>query len=636
MAITPSVLIAATGLINGQGIGISPAMTQQLARYAANGLTSMYNTFTSGSVTDATGNVVSYGNLTTSSGQPLSTVMGSLPSFFNDAQSTLNSIQAQASSLLPGGPDGIKKFISTFNIGTGFTSAAAEWGGALKEFSGKSFGDLGININKFSDIATNGVSDMFKGIKGQLPDLGSIPGAGMLQQASQLAKENISQVGAALGKLGTAFDASNLSALGDPRALINNLSQQGLGNVGGINDKLLEMGLDPSNLLNATDAQLKKVLSSVQGSDLQKIIKQTGMKLPDGVSMSSLHDFMDASKVLGQRTASILPGGNLAGLGNALGNLGGSFKDINQLSAMLKGIEVPSIPHLDSLSTLVPPTVMSTLGPYMSGGTGLDGIPTMNDLVGTVAGVAHTDNFRKLSQAVEGISASSIGASLQTSMDNLKAALQSSANPGSDPAVQSALDAVASNVTNFNTQAASNADLSSLLTSAQASISSSVSQLQREASNLASAGVDLLSSAPRGISSILGFSGKLHMFGVDKQSLGLGSLVNGIASNDVYGDAIRMALIEGRNMARQMKVSVPVPTKADPDATRAASAAEAVPDLEAYATVTEDARAAALLDYQRNPSDAMLAQKFNDMDAYYQEAQADLTTTRRTAGDALA
>jgi hypothetical protein len=64
---------------------------------------------------------------------------------------------------------------------------------------------------------------------------------------------------------------------------------------------------------------------------------------------------------------------------------------------------------------------------------------------------------------------------------------------------------------------------------------------------------------------------KLHSFGVDKQKLGFSDMFENMASNDLYGDAIKSSLLEGRNISRQTKMNIPVPTKADPAKTLAAA-----------------------------------------------------------------
>ena len=118
----------------------------------------------------------------------------------------------------------------------------------------------------------------------------------------------------------------------------------------------------------------------------------------------------------------------------------------------------------------------------------------------------------------------------------------------------------------FNVQAENNSDLKALVTKANGALTATTAQLSKEVSNLSLAGLGDLSgvAAPAGVGSLLGMASKLHSFGVDKQQLGFSEMFEGMAGDSLYGDAIKSSLLEGRNMARQTKLSVPVPTKADP------------------------------------------------------------------------
>jgi hypothetical protein len=56
--------------------------------------------------------------------------------------------------------------------------------------------------------------------------------------------------------------------------------------------------------------------------------------------------------------------------------------------------------------------------------------------------------------------------------------------------------------------------------------------------------------------SIINFASQLGDIGKDTNGLGLSRLISNMASNDVYGDAIKVAMIEGRNQARLQSVGI--------------------------------------------------------------------------------
>ena len=89
MALTPTTLIAATGLMNGDGFGINSSQTTQITTVTTNGL------------------IVALGNLQpyTSGANTiagLSDTLNSLPSFLTNSSSTATSIASQAQNMLPG------------------------------------------------------------------------------------------------------------------------------------------------------------------------------------------------------------------------------------------------------------------------------------------------------------------------------------------------------------------------------------------------------------------------------------------------------------------------------------------------------------------------------------------------------
>lgn len=571
MAITPSVLIAAKGFMDGQGLGVSSNMTNY------------FNNFNSSPVT---------GSLTTLSSLMPSTISG-LPTFMQNSGTQLSAIQTQASSIIQPGVEGLKKFTSIMNQSAGFGAAAAEWGAALKEFGGKAFTDLGVGFNGFASMASNGMSNVFGGLPA-LPSMSSLPGAGTITSLAMAAKDNIGALGNSLSGFGTMFDAKDVANMGNPASLIKNLQNQGLADSVGLNDMIAGAGFDPRDLDNIPPAQLQKILGQVQGNDLQRIVRQTGLQLPATANLTSLAGVLDVKNIVSPDVLKAIPGGNLAGLGNAFSNLGGNFTDFSKVGDMLKKVEVPSLPNLEALKSPLPDDIASAFKGMLGSGDSPLGLPTMSDMLGSVSGKAHMDSFRDIGKSMEKIAESVVGKDMINTANALSSATSAASAAGTDlgltgndlqayidadPGVVSAKSAVTTAVNAFNTQVAGNADLKAVVDKANGALASTTAQLTKEQNNLSLAGIDPGSiDAPSGVGSLLGMASKLHSFGVDKMKLGFSEMFEGMASDDLYGDAIKSSLMEGRNIARQTSLNIPLPTKADPSKTLAAELPNIDPD----------------------------------------------------------
>ena len=164
MALTPTTLIATTGLMNGGGFQINTDQASKVADIVSNPLVS------------GIGNLSSY----TSTVPGLSDTLNSLPTFMTSSASTASSITSQSENMLPGAGTamGNKNFLQSFSGAATFGSATAEYAAALKDFGSKSFGDLGVGVSNFTGMLTSGVGSL-------LPTLAGGPQA-LAAQASSL------------------------------------------------------------------------------------------------------------------------------------------------------------------------------------------------------------------------------------------------------------------------------------------------------------------------------------------------------------------------------------------------------------------------------------------------------------------
>lgn len=587
MPITPTSLIAVAGLVRGSGIQIPAELTGLVSTIQnnpfINTVSSLSSSFTYGGVT-------------------LPAAIATLPSSMTaltQLESTASGILTQAQSILPVGTltdpaKGIKSFMSVFNSSAAFGSASAEYSAALSQFGNKSFADLGVNMSNFQDVISNGTTAMTKGL-GALANkaatdafggIASVLDPNLLAKGKALAQssgltEGLQSVGKGLQNFGTLFDFSSPASLG-PKNLVANLQKQGLADRNGINDLIYEAGYDPTKLDAVPDSVLTSVLGTVKGSDLDKILKQTGANPYQTVLNAG--QLLQASNLLPPQAVAVLGIASkgpaaLKAMGSTLSNLGTSIDNF-KMSDVMAGVETKALQYLSQIKSLIPLDVKTALAPILGSGSGLFGNPQMKDMIGSVAGIGHTKNLASASKGVNTLQNTSAGKDLQTATDAYANAVKAfiDANPGADPsavladpAVAAALGSLTSATNAFQSAVTGNVDLNKLVGGIGNSVAASVTALGKEVDNLAKAGLEMVDNLGqaitqafnKGYQTILAFGSKLHKMGQDIQNLGFNDFLPKMATSNVSGDAIKASLVEGRNVARSSAVGQPTPIIAE-------------------------------------------------------------------------
>lgn len=512
--ISSTMMIAANGFLKNQGLAVSTALTSALTSFDTSPLTVVY------------ANLRSDGNL-------MANLSVTLPSWITgDVGAPTGNVSANIRALANGIAPDTKKFLAVLQMASGFVSTSVAWGATATDAGTKSFGDFGLGVKSASDLASGGLGNVFKAADGSAP--------------------NFPQLGNIVIGFGTAYDPSTLSTMFTPVGFITGLQKQGLGNVGGLNTKLVAAGADPTDLTSVDPTVLTQVLSTVTGAEAAKVVTQTKIAVPNGSSITSLADFLDARKVVYVDQVNKLPGGSLAGLGNALTNMGGNFKTCTELGQHLASIKIASFSNLDSLSSPIPASIAGDFKPRLGTGSSAAGTPTINDLLGTAAGYVHTGSFTSLVTNQAKILGTSSGQALLTAAQALDS---DHTNLGYIAAFEAAQNAVTGSSDPVITKAISDSN---------AALTASVSHIQTEINNLNIAGIAVPATTTPGATQLLGLASKLHDYGVDKQSMGFNTMLNNMATNDVYGDAVRASLLEGQNIAASSAAGIVNTTKLDP------------------------------------------------------------------------
>ena len=636
MAITPTTLLATSGLISGGGFTINPTMVSSQAIITANPL-----------VTNSV-SLAAYAISLPLAG--ITTALSSLPICITQTALTSTSVTTQAQAILPGAGTamGNRNFLQAFGGAASFGSGAAEYAAALAQFSSKSFSDLGVGVTNFIGVVTNGVSAMVPAAangltalaaqaksSSALSSLTSVLPANTTVAGSTILTNGVSSLGLSLKNFGGAFDLTNPSSLGDPVAFVKTLQNQNLAGKFGINDAIATAGFDPTKLETVPTGVLTSALTSVQGNDLNAVINTLGMKPIN--DLTSLNDVLSAENFIpiGAMAVAGIPAGpsGLTSLGNKLTNLGVQV-DASKLSGLFNNIEVPSLPNLSAVTSVVPASVTAAIGPNLGNGSGAFGNPTMSDMIGTLAGEVHVDSFIAVKNALNSLMSSSVGQTLNTAMATMVTACA-----GNVSIASAALPAFSTAVSTFNTQLAAATDLTAAVNAANAGITASLAQISKENTNLGLAGVTLPSgntptNLGTSITPFLSFGSKLHDFGVDVNNIGTSKLLASITTSDLTGEAIQAALAEGRNLARTALLGKTTPTIADQAKTTAAALQANLSTYTTGLTVANEKFAAANAAYLANPtSDAQLNLTYATSLVGKAQASVDAVTYTLTSSD---
>lgn len=631
MAITPTVLIAAKGMLNNEGVGVNTDMTTQMSAATGSPITSNLSQLQAQAAVLALTDPVS--------AAAILATLSTMPNSISNVNTTSSSVSTQAAKM----STDVKTFISLHSSSTAFGSASAEYGAAISQFGDKSFGDLGIGVKNFTDANSGGItslapalgaisekakSNAFGGLGTNLDP--ALLAKGEASMSSSSLKDGLSQIGTGLGNFGNLFDFKNPNSALTYTGLYVSLQQQGLSGSIGIDDAVSAAGYDPKKPVEVPSDVLINAYKSVSGSDLKKVISQTGSKPVK--EPQTLYDLTDPSFFMSPGATNALgikPGSGIAGLqsvGNTMTNIGVPMDNATAKN-LIGGMQTKVGPYLGELKTLVPQDVKTSLQQYLGKGSSPFGTPGMSDMMGSVGG-KHTDDFAAVGPKLGDISSSPSGQSLSSAMQGVMAAIASGSG------LPAALTNLNTATTNFNTQMKANPSLSTLSASIDQSMNKVNDHLNLEKTNLSLAGVNLDSppATVPGSAQILSFASKLHSFGVDKQQLGHNDVLNGVAADNLTGDAIKASLLEGKNVAAMAAVGKIPPstsnqTKALADA-NAGGIDSALQQLESAFIALKNAREAqsrAVAAQKASPSDPALQQKAIDAQSAFMKADDNAT-----------
>ena len=549
--------IAAAGMVNGQGTAPSQDMNAEFSKNNSKPIVTIFNQIY-GTAPNTASNVAS-----------LHDTILKLPKWVTGRDSTgWKSVSAQASASAsaimgtPGDPAATRSFAATLGQGASYGSATMTWHAAIQQYQGKKFDDLGVQNKSYSDIGSGGMAGHFSALKGA-------PGG---QQSG------MQDMGAFITTMGKGIDVAQLNDMFGPAAFVLRMRKFGMGYVGDLDNNLAALNIRTDDQVKKADYKIiRRTLDLVNTpSDVEKVITVMEIKVPKGVTIKNLGDLVDSNKMLPPGLRAMAPTGDMRALNGPLGNMGGSYKDAAALGIFLGQTEIPSYPQLDAQKTPLTTAQIEALAPTIGYGaisapsidgiappplgTGPIGNPTVTDLMGSASGKGFTDNYKKINAAHDSIMNSQVGQDLY---NKLKLIYDADRTPPYNVSAGEVIE-LDSIITDFNRAVKDDPKIKA----AQAAMAASIFQGVRETSLQSKAGMDIMNppsiASPNGV---LGMAANLPKYGVDKQEMGFRDTFTGIADkNSIYGEALLVSLLEGRNQSRMSSVGVRDNITADPTA----------------------------------------------------------------------
>jgi hypothetical protein len=305
--------------------------------------------------------------------------------------------------------------------------------------------------------------------------------------------KNLSQTSTVMNAAGPCFDVTNMSTFGTGAGLVQQLTKNKLANSTGVNAALTKNNVDVNDL---TDPVYSDTINQTL-STINDPAAVASVTEQYGISpygkINNLADLGDVNKLVNPALISDVSPDTLKTMGTKFSDMGAGFKSPADATAMLNSVQEPSTPMLNATAP--------SLGGFIASQQ-----PTIQSLTGTGTGPLGVPSMTDFMGPVAG-------------------------NPE--------MNEIANGNINSSTIAA---------------LESSVS---KSSSLFSTAGIDLTSPPPAGLTGSMSFATNLHKFGADTSGSGVGDILGSMANTSShYGDAITASLQEGKNIAAMQKVGI--------------------------------------------------------------------------------
>lgn len=466
---------------------------------------------------------------------------------------------------------GVDGFANAYSRVSSYTMSVFETVASINLLKNKTYAQSGLNYTGPLDLATGGVGN------------------------TNIILAN------AVANWGTMYDINNMRYMGDPYVFGQNLLNQGLGTYGDLAIKLADVGLNIDNLSLIPPSQTStsqkisdltystsigaivypttsnvtttttvtgsspgvviEIYRSVTGANLTAIQQATGITTTKPIS--NLAEYLELFNVIDDDTITQLTSmniGNLSTFGTHIqSKVGrGSFADWEDVSTLLKSLEVPELQHISANANdlVVSTTITSGLLNRYGTGTGPFDTLTIIDCLGAVAGMPYTPLIETLNTSYDEI----VPGSLQPALSSLDSAVvtyvaagelfMSNANIYGPPdigPVSSAVDAV-----NASLMLVSNTV--EVVNTCESAVYSMLDHLSREVIGCQKATINFNSAPPAGMA--YSFGENIGTAASNKTTKKTYQFFANLITNDYAGDTIKLAVAEAINTSELSKVGI--------------------------------------------------------------------------------
>jgi len=544
MSITPTVLIAGSGLLNNQALSID---TDYVSDTSVAGQVSNMHLIPFLASINAT-----WSGIAQSYKDRVIELFGDYPFIMQSALTNPGNSDYQAYNILYN----VKTAQTSFNAAFGSSAnrarrinymfnqvaplvyGAEETYAAISHYKNKSWDDVSLDARDHSDLATNGILRvLLTGSDDQIDNIKLV--RQQLREGETLndvAGRRLALLSKALRNLGTLYDPEDLANMGKAKTLIENMYSLGLSRVGNLNQLILE--LEISSLDDIRDQYLAQVLTKITGKALADVIDRTGVVLANPSAVKTLADLLIPENLFGAKTLAELPNRTLTGLAEVLDKINGRYQTMADVADMLDTVEIPDLSALVDEAQPVPQADIDLFLAKYGSGTGLHGNPTMGDFFWWLTGQS---DFKNLMRKMRNLNdAAYANTTLRINIHNYFL------YPSQPPRFIAVIEELATDRDVLYWARECGKVYEKLVT--QWLATKQLYALHFGTTITSYSSQTTVDGNDTGLSATIS---NLHNFGVDSADLGFKGFWEGLANTSRYGEAVKASLSEGRVLQQQ-------------------------------------------------------------------------------------
>ena len=306
--------------------------------------------------------------------------------------------------------NGMVGFANVFTVAQGYATSVFDTVSSVHLLKDKTYGSSGLGYKNQTDLVTGGVGNT-------APLLGGI-----------------------VGGWGTMYNITNINLITDPYVFGQNLLNQNLGSYGNLSDNLAATGLDPTDITKVPQSSsttshtpssitsqsfvgevdlpiianvtttttvtgnspnvVMAIYANITGANLASIVSATGFTSTN-TKLKTLADYLDFNKVIDSTLLLELQNLGINNFNDFTTYLNsrvgqGFFKSWAALATFLNNLQVPVLGHTTTTAdqNVLTPSAAAALNAHTGTGSGPFNNPVMTDYFGALAGIPYASTFQ--------------------------------------------------------------------------------------------------------------------------------------------------------------------------------------------------------------------------------------------------